>query len=736
MGNAAPLWKNRYSIEKELGRGGFGVVYLAHDQELLSKRVVIKVLQQDSIADPYLQKKFRQEMEALARLDHPGVVGVLDVGDTPEGKPFIVMQYIQGTTLSTQIPAAGMEFKRTGHILRQVGHALAAAHDKGIFHRDLKPDNIMLTRSSDTEEHVRLIDFGIAAVANSEMTTGLQASKIVGTLTYMAPEQAMGKATGASDIYSLGVIAFQMLTGQQPDITPQGVAVKPRQIRPDIPEGAEALILKALSFNPENRPSDAREFTNQLARALGVSFAVTPISPGTSAAGRPSSSDLEMAYILFMDIVEYSRLPMDLQSQRIQQLQDIVRSTTEFQRAQQTGQIVSLPTGDGMALVFFQNPTAPVQCAIDVAHGLKSFPEIGVRMGVHTGPVYRIADINTNRNVAGGGINLAQRVMDCGDAGHILVSRMVADILSQLSDWSPALHDLGEAEVKHGVKIQIVNFYTREVGNSAVPKKLRTAALTRRLKTEAQARTELLNKEVADRSAEPRRGRWFVLGAIATVVVAVIAMTAVMRLGKNNSSPPSINTASNTASVPGTTTLSEPSAPPAAPPENVPAPEKLSTPAPVPVPDKRPATVETVAKASTVPDATQAITEAAKPADVADTQADSQPETPRRNRGGFRGLNSGQGGQPMAPQQRMFSLMERSAAIGREVRNVGARQGPLPPRARKELADFRVTIESLLESAKTALQEHDIENANRFMDKAENHIQKTEAAIRRLPIVQ
>jgi serine/threonine protein kinase len=224
----------------------------------------------------------------------------------------------------------------------------------------------------------------------------------------MAPEQDMGKVTAASDVYALGVIAFQMLTGQRPDVSPQGVAVSPRQIRPAIPESAEVIILKALSFQPESRPEGAREFGDQLARALGVpSMTALPMSVETGAPRSNSSDALEMAYILFMDIVAYSKLPMDVQSHSIQQLQHIVRSTSEFQRAQQADQIVSLPTGDGMALVFFQNPAAPVQCAAEISRQLQNFPQIPLRMGVHTGPVYRIADINTNRNVAGGGINLA-----------------------------------------------------------------------------------------------------------------------------------------------------------------------------------------------------------------------------------------------------------------------------------------------------------------------------------------
>jgi hypothetical protein len=164
---------------------------------------------------------------------------------------------------------------------------------------------------------------------------------------------------------------------------------------------------------------------------------------------------------------------MDRQAETIQLLQEIVRATPEFQRAQASEQLICLPTGDGMALVFFQNPVAAVQCAMEIARSLRDHPELQLRMGVHTGPVHRIADINTNRNVSGGGINLAQRVMDCGDAGHILVSKTVADILSQLSSWSQSLHDLGEHEIKHGVKVHLVNFHTTEVGNPEIPQKLR-----------------------------------------------------------------------------------------------------------------------------------------------------------------------------------------------------------------------------------------------------------------------
>ena len=185
--------------------------------------------------------------------------------------------------------------------------------------------------------------------------------------------------------------------------------------------------------------------------------------------------NLEMAHVLFMDIVAYSKLPMDEQQKVLRLLQESVRGTQEFARAQAKDELIRLPTGDGMALVFFTDPEAPVRCALELSHTLRDHPEIPLRMGIHSGPVYRVADINANRNVAGGGTNIAQRVMDCGDAGHILVSGAVAEVLRQLSVWPSLLHDLGEAEVKHGLRLHLYNLYNEEAGNPESPQKLRSA---------------------------------------------------------------------------------------------------------------------------------------------------------------------------------------------------------------------------------------------------------------------
>ena len=186
----------------------------------------------------------------------------------------------------------------------------------------------------------------------------------------------------------------------------------------------------------------------------------------------PTSLKLEIAHVLFADIVGYSKLPMDQQEQQLMKLQQTVRQTAEFARAQADDQLISLPTGDGMALVFFGDAEAPVRCAVEIWRSLRNQLALQLRMGIHTGPVYRVADINANRNVAGGGINIAQRVMDCGDAGHILVSSAEADVLAQVSAWRDMLHDLGEVEVKHGLRLRIYNLYTEETGNPGMPQRV------------------------------------------------------------------------------------------------------------------------------------------------------------------------------------------------------------------------------------------------------------------------
>src|SRR5437879_3689289 len=189
-------------------------------------------------------------------------------------------------------------------------------------------------------------------------------------------------------------------------------------------------------------------------------------------ATQESRLHLETAHILFLDVVGYSKLLVNEQREVLQQLNEVVRATPQFRRSSAAGKLIRIATGDGMALVFFKSPEEPVHCAMEIAKALKSYPHIRLRMGIHSGPVDQVTDLNDQTNVAGVGINFAQRVMDCGDAGHILISKRVADDLTQDRLWQPLLHELGEIEVKHGVKLGVANLYTSELGNPQPPAKV------------------------------------------------------------------------------------------------------------------------------------------------------------------------------------------------------------------------------------------------------------------------
>src|SRR5438132_5294317 len=181
--------------------------------------------------------------------------------------------------------------------------------------------------------------------------------------------------------------------------------------------------------------------------------------------------ELEIAHVLFIDVVGYSKLSINDQRAAIDELTQAVRTSEQFQNAEAAARLIKIPTGDGMALVFYTSPEAPAQCAVEVSRILKEHPRLQLRMGVHSGPVSGMIDVNGHANLAGAGLNIAQRVMGCGDAGHILLSKHVAEDLEEYEHWRPLLHDLGACEVKHGVRVTIVSLYTDEVGNAQLPKK-------------------------------------------------------------------------------------------------------------------------------------------------------------------------------------------------------------------------------------------------------------------------
>jgi adenylate cyclase len=243
------------------------------------------------------------------------------------------------------------------------------------------------------------------------------------------------------------------------------------------------------------------------------------------AAKLKSDSHLEIAHVLFIDVVGYSKLLVNEQREVVERLNQIVRKTPQFRKSEAAGKLIRIPVGDGMALVFFQTPEEPVQCAMELARALKNHPHIRLRMGVHSGPIDQVKDVNDRLNVAGAGINMAQRVMACGDAGHILLSKRVAEDLAQDKLWQPHLHELGEIELKHGQKLVIVNLYSKEIGNPMAPQKMTGA--------------------FREQAARPVRVGWQRLIKIAALcLVCLLAAIAAIILSRHRGTVPSAQTMS------------------------------------------------------------------------------------------------------------------------------------------------------------------------------------------------
>jgi predicted Ser/Thr protein kinase len=273
-GYQGQMLAQRYLVEREIGRGGSGVVYLARDSQLHSRPVVVKMLHAGWEDHDRVRVKFRQEIEALSRIHHPAVVGVLDVGQAPDGRSFLVMEYVEGSTLRSRLEKGTLEVSEAAAIVEAVCDALETAHRNGVFHRDLKPENIMLSGDG----RLKLIDFGIAKVQDSLHAANTETISIVGTVRYTAPEQLMGRAGPQSDVYSLGVLCYEMMTGRPPfepetpfqlfELQRAGKIVRPSRLRKSIPEALDRVIVRALSFRPEDRPASAREYALEFRKAL------------------------------------------------------------------------------------------------------------------------------------------------------------------------------------------------------------------------------------------------------------------------------------------------------------------------------------------------------------------------------------------------------------------------------------------------------------------------------------
>lgn len=287
----------RFLIEKDLtdtgaDKGGIGLVYLARDTKMMDRKVVVKILQKAALENAEIIRKFQHEKEALIRLNHPNIVSILDSGTLTDGNPFMVMEYIPGYSLRKLLRENGrLPFDLSAHIIESVGNALGAAHSQKILHRDLKPENIMLTPQEGGFDQVKLIDFGIARVEESQLAPETSVGTGSGTLKYMAPEQITGqlKQGPAIDVYALASVVYEMLTGAMPfpiksktlteavierhEQQKNGVQVDPRSLCPGLSDLSAEKLLSGLEYDPAKRPQDARQFARGLAASLNQGLA-------------------------------------------------------------------------------------------------------------------------------------------------------------------------------------------------------------------------------------------------------------------------------------------------------------------------------------------------------------------------------------------------------------------------------------------------------------------------------
>ena len=410
---------------------------------------------------------------------------------------------------------------------------------------------------------------------------------------------------------------------------------------------------------------------------------------------------LEIAHVLFMDIVGYSKLLTDEQSEALQELNQIVRSTEAAREAEAAGQLTILPTGDGMALVFTGSVEEPVECALEISHALRAQPSLPVRMGIHSGPVHHVKDANERENIAGVGINIAQRVMDCGDAGHILISKSLAEILGELGTWVGHLHDIGVHEVKHGVKVHLVNLYSSDFGNPEMPQKLRPAAPV-----------------PVPVVAASQRGRYMLAGGALALTVLIASAVGVSNWLKTRAAPGQAPPVAAPAPTPQLPAPAPTPAPAVVPPE---APPTVAAPAVEPpraTPSRRPE-----AKSAT-PAPPQAPAPIQQPPPVVRVPSPAPPQAPA----------SPAAATPSGPdraalqevRERMILLSSRAGAVQGSLQNLEREQSRSGLSLRGDMGAAAQRVQFLMGEANRAVAAGDAAAAKRNLDQAESNLEKLE----------
>jgi serine/threonine protein kinase/tetratricopeptide (TPR) repeat protein/TolB-like protein len=474
-----------------------GVVYRAYDEQL-EREVALKVLPAGMLADETSRRRFRREALLLAKVNHPNVGVVFEFGSA-EGVDFLVMELITGTTLDAKLARRPLSEKEVLRLGVQLADGLSAAHAQGIIHRDLKPANLRLT----PDGRLKILDFGLAQYMQRESQAVVTASlepgtHLTGTLPYMSPEQLRGEQLDArTDLWAVGAVLYELATGRRPfpqsnsplliDAILNKEPDPPRSVNPQISAELASVIAKCLDKEPERRYQSALEVKVDLERlpappsqgAGGEQGSGTRFSGGSSTGS--TTRRLQIAHVLSIGIDDDTDLSPEERLDLAEKLRADIYNNQAFHQVSSEEEVISAVDNDGLSLMFFGNPATPLRFANEYCHSENA--ESRIRIGVHSGPVYRSKDAKHNQTATGSTINLARELMALGEAGHVLASKNFVDVVAPLGTWPPtAFSEVGEIPWGSAGTVHVFTFVNAGLGRSSRPRRLTRPAPQRSTK--------------------------------------------------------------------------------------------------------------------------------------------------------------------------------------------------------------------------------------------------------------